>query len=93
MKMLSIEVLGPGCPNCHDVEALVRRTAASMSLEATVESVADFREITKCAILATPGLVMGERVVNAAGCRARPRWCPGWRALVATRRIDARQCL
>ncbi len=61
--MLKVKVLGPGCPNCHNVERIARRAIASMNLDATVESVTDFRDIMRYAILATPGLVVNETVV------------------------------
>ncbi len=61
--MLKIKGLGPGCPNCHAVERVARRAVAGLNLVATVEKVADFREIMTYAILATPGLVINEKVV------------------------------
>lgn len=61
--MLKIKVLGPGCPNCHNLERIVRKAVTSMGFEATVEKVSDFRDISKYAIMATPGLVIDEKVV------------------------------
>ncbi len=63
--MLSIKVLGPGCANCHDVEKVARSAASSLGVEAKFEKVTDFRDITRYAILATPGLVINEKVVCA----------------------------
>jgi len=63
--MLTIKVLGPGCPNCHNVERVARKAVASINAEASVEKVTDLRDIMRYSILATPGLVINEKVVCA----------------------------
>jgi small redox-active disulfide protein 2 len=63
--MLSVKVLGPGCPNCQQVEAAAKRAAAALGVPVRVEKVTDRAEIGHYAILATPGLVINERVVAA----------------------------
>jgi small redox-active disulfide protein 2 len=63
--MLTIKVLGPGCTNCQNVEKVARKAASSLGVEANIEKITDFRDITKYAILATPGLVINEKVVCA----------------------------
>lgn len=63
--MLTIKVLGPGCENCKKVEAIARKAASTMALEAKFEKVTDYKEIHKYPILATPGLVVNEKVVCA----------------------------
>jgi small redox-active disulfide protein 2 len=63
--MLVIKVLGGGCENCKKVEAEARKALAKLSVEAQVEKVTDPLEIHKYPILATPGLVVNEKLVCA----------------------------
>ena len=63
--MISIKVLGPGCANCVKVADLARKAVGSLGAEASVEKVTDFAEFRKYRILATPGLVINEKLVCA----------------------------
>jgi len=61
--MLSIKVLGPGCENCHKVADIARQAVAGLKLEAAIESVTDRTLFKQYGLLATPGLVINERLV------------------------------
>ena len=63
--MLTIKVLGPGCDNCKNVEAIARKAVADMGMEADIVKVTDYAEIRKYPILSTPGLVINEKLVCA----------------------------
>jgi len=63
--MVNIKVLGPGCNNCQMVEANARKAAQELGLDAEFEKVKDFPEIKKWNIMATPGLVINDKVVCA----------------------------
>ena len=63
--MLTIKVLGPGCDNCKKVESIARKAAATMGMEAEFIKVIDWVEIKKYPIIATPGLVVDEKLVCA----------------------------
>ena len=63
--MLSIKVLGPGCANCVKVAQVAQQAIQTLGVEAEVEKVSEIEEIMKYRLLATPGLVINEKVVCA----------------------------
>jgi small redox-active disulfide protein 2 len=63
--MLKIKVLGSGCTNCQNLASLTQRAITNLAIEATVEKITDHTEIKKYKLLATPGLVINEKVVSA----------------------------
>jgi small redox-active disulfide protein 2 len=63
--MLDIKILGPGCANCKRLVMLARKVVVNNGLEAEIEKVTDFQEITKYPILSTPGLVLNGIVLSS----------------------------
>ncbi len=63
--MLTIKVLGPGCQNCKNLEAVARKAAANFGMQAEFVKVTDWDEIQKYPIMYTPGLVINEKLVSA----------------------------
>lgn len=61
--MIDIKVLGPGCSNCEKVEQIARRAAANMGMEARITKVTDRQVMQGYGLLATPGLVINEKLV------------------------------
>ena len=63
--MIKIKVLGSGCANCKRLEATTRKVVESLGIEAEIEKVTETAEIMKYPIMATPGLVINEKLVSA----------------------------
>ena len=63
--VLTIKVLGPGCANCEQVAANAKRAVAMFGIEAKIVKVTDRAEFQNYHLLATPGLVINEKLVSA----------------------------
>ncbi len=61
--MLTIKVLGSGCPNCKKVEAIAKQAVEGLGIEATFIKVTDYNDITAYNVFSTPGLVIDDQVV------------------------------
>jgi small redox-active disulfide protein 2 len=62
--MLKIKILGSGCPNCKQLEALTRQVVEQLAVEAEVIKVTDYGDIMAYNVMSTPGLVINEKVVS-----------------------------
>ncbi|MGJ0558400.1 thioredoxin family protein [Methylocystis sp.] len=58
-----VKVLGPGCHNCRNLENATRRALESLGTTAELEKVTDYATIARYGVMATPALVIDERVV------------------------------
>ncbi len=60
--MRSIQVLGPGCPECWQLKADVDAAVARLGVAAVVEHVTDIHRIIAMDVLLTPALVVDGQV-------------------------------
>jgi len=56
------EILGPGCPRCHEVEKRTMNALIELDVDANIEKITDIKEIAQYKILGTPGLVINGKV-------------------------------
>ena len=63
--MLVVKVLGSGCANCKKVEQVARQALEDLDVEATIVKVTDYAKIMQYPIMATPGLVINEKLMCA----------------------------
>ncbi len=62
--MVTIKVLGSGCANCKRLEQIASKVVDTLGIQASIEKVTDFQKIVEYGIMATPGLVVNEKVVS-----------------------------
>jgi small redox-active disulfide protein 2 len=63
--MLTIKILGSGCPNCKKLAYLAERAVTHLGVEAQIVKVTDHADITAYNVLSTPGLVINEKLVSS----------------------------
>ncbi|QDT61358.1 hypothetical protein SV7mr_38930 [Stieleria bergensis] len=61
--MLTIKILGPGCPNCRQLEQLTLKAVDELGVEAEVSKLTDPLQCVEHEVMATPGLVIDDKTV------------------------------
>jgi small redox-active disulfide protein 2 len=61
---LHIKILGGGCANCDRLEKNAKQAVAQLGCEATFEKSGDYVDYARYGLLATPGLVVNDRLVS-----------------------------
>jgi small redox-active disulfide protein 2 len=64
-RMLTVKVLGSGCPNCQRLEQETRAALDSMALPYELIKVTGYADIMAYGVMQTPALVMNETVVSS----------------------------
>jgi small redox-active disulfide protein 2 len=59
---MEIKILGTGCAKCKSLEKITREVVGKNDILATITKVEDISEIMKYHIMATPALIVNEKV-------------------------------
>lgn len=59
---MRIEIFGPGCHRCHQVEKTVKDALSELNVTVDVEKVSDMGKIVDAGIMQTPGLSINGKV-------------------------------
>lgn len=71
--MLSIKVLGSGCPNYRRLEAETHAALDEAGISYELTKVTEIADIVAYGVMSTPALVMNEKVVSSGRIPARSR--------------------
>lgn len=63
--MITVKILGTGCPNCRKLEALAKEAAEEAGIEAVFQKVDDINQIISYGVFMTPALVINETVYSS----------------------------
>ena len=58
---MEIKVLGPGCPNCHKLEEMVKTAVIELGIDAKIDKVTDMIQIMRYT-MSTPGLMLNGKL-------------------------------
>ncbi|PID82693.1 MAG: thioredoxin family protein [Clostridiales bacterium] len=60
-----ILILGSGCDKCIELEKITKIAISDLGLDLKVQHIEDFKEIMTYGVMATPGLVINNKVVSS----------------------------
>jgi small redox-active disulfide protein 2 len=62
--MLTIRVLGSGCPTCNELERMCINVLAEENIDADFQKVTDLKKIAEYGIMQTPALIINGKVFS-----------------------------
>jgi small redox-active disulfide protein 2 len=62
-KELDIKILGPGCPQCDQLEKTIMELLNELNLPASLEHVREMKEIARYRVMSTPALLINGKVL------------------------------
>lgn len=69
--MLTVKVLGSGCPNCQRLETETRAALDAAGMVYDLAKVTDYADIAAYGVMSTPALVINEQVVSSGRIPSR----------------------
>lgn len=60
----AVKVLGSGCKKCNDLELATKTALENLGMDATIDHVTDFAQISSYGVMSTPALVIDGKVVS-----------------------------
>lgn len=61
--MMTIKILGPGCPNCKKLEQMCKEVVAENELNAEIIKIENIDQITQHGVMLTPALIVNEKLL------------------------------
>jgi len=62
-----IKILGTGCSNCKRAKAIALQTVEDLKIDAEIQDVTDIPTIMGYGVMATPAIVIDEKLVGSGG--------------------------
>jgi small redox-active disulfide protein 2 len=62
--MLTIRIVGTGCPNCENLYQLCMNVAAENNLDADIQKITDKERFTDLGVWMTPALIVNGQVLT-----------------------------
>ncbi len=59
---MTIQILGPGCPNCENLEKNAREAVKRLGIDVAFEKVTDVDRIVEMGVMRTPGFAVDGEV-------------------------------
>ncbi len=60
---MKIEVLGPGCPRCANVEENVKKALLELKKEAEIVKITDINTMIEKGVIQTPTLIINGKII------------------------------
>lgn len=74
---MKIEIFGPGCPRCRQLEKSVKDAVAGLNIPVDIEKVNDITKIVDAGIMHTPGLRINGKM-KSTGRIPKPEEIKKW---------------
>lgn len=62
--MITIQILGTGCPKCKKLAANAETAAHELQIEVKMEKITDINEIMRFGVMITPGFAVNGEVLS-----------------------------